>query len=91
MNAKEAVIEGARLFADVEDALTALAAGMPGIINAVRDDGAIGGLEALRLVGVTTADIGSVIGEIAEIHNGLTDRCIELGIDIPTMRSGGGR
>ena len=91
MNAKESVVEGARLFANAEDALTALAAGLPGIINAVRDDGAIGGLEALKFVGASSVTVGGTIIDIAELHRTLTDRCVELGIDIPTMRSGGGR
>lgn len=80
MTAKEAVVEGSRLFADVEDAITKLIAAMPGIINAVRDDGAIGGIT-----------LNDVLAIVAELHSDLTDRCVELGIDIPTMRSGGGR
>ena len=75
----------------MEDALAALAAGMPGIINAVRDDGAIGGIEAMKLTADTGITLNDVLAIVAELHSDLTDRCIELGIDIPTMRSGGGR
>ena len=75
----------------MEDALAALAAGLPGIINAVRDDGAIGGIEAMKLTADTGITLNDVLAIVAELHSDLTDRCIELGIDIPTMRSGGGR
>lgn len=91
MTAKESVVEGSRLFADAEDAITKLIAAMPGIINAVRDDGAIGGIEAMKLTAETGVRLNDVLAIVADLHSDLTDRCMELGIDIPTMRSGGGR
>lgn len=91
MTNEEAVAQGAQLFAEVEAALIALSAGLPGVINAVRDNGAIGGIEALARLSNAMVITNAALGEIVDLHSGLTERCKELGIDVPppaTTKSG---
>ncbi len=88
MNNEEAVAEGARLFAAAEEALVALSNGLPAVINAVRDNGTIGALEAQNRIAATLAEVNSALGDVGDAHQELVDRCQELGIDLPAMRGG---
>lgn len=91
MTVDEAVAEGARLFANAEEALAALAAGMPSVITAVRDGGQIGAIECMRQIATAGATINGALGAVADLHAAQTKRCVELGIDPPQPRSGGPR
>lgn len=91
MTTEEAVAQGAKLFADAEEALAALSAGMPSIITAVRDEGHIGALECMSRISEAGVISNAALGEIATLHQNFTTRCQDLGIDLPQARSGGGR
>ena len=89
MTTEEAVATAAKLFANAESALAALAAGMPSVITAVRDDGkALGAIEAMRLIATCGRDTNAALGIIADLHGTLTDLAGKLGIDLPQPRSG---
>lgn len=88
---EEAVAKGAELFANAEEALTALVSAMPKILAAARDDGHIGGIECIRLTADAGNDINHALLIIAGLHEKLTALAQEKGVDLPAPRSGGGR
>ena len=91
MTSEEAVVKGAKLFADAEAALTKLASEMPKVFAAVRDGGNLGAIECMQLTADTGQKVNYALGSIAELHAALTEKAKEKGIDLPVPRSGGGR
>lgn len=91
MTTEEAVAKGAKLFANAEEALAKLSAEMPKVFAAVRDGGNLGGIECMTLTAECQIDIGRALHIIAQMHQKLTEKAQEKGIDLPAPRSGGGR
>lgn len=91
MTTEEAVAKGADLFAKAEKALAALAKDMPGILAAVRDGGHLGGIETMQLTASYSVTINSAYSLIADLHQEVTQKAKDKGIDLPSIESGGGR
>lgn len=91
MTTEEAVAKGAELFANAEDALTALVAALPKILATARDNGLLGGIECIRLTADACSDVNEALFIIAGLHEKLTAEAQEKGVDLPAPRSGGGR
>ena len=89
MTTEEAVAKGAKLFADAEAALVKLASGIPGVLAAVRDGGNLGGIECMQLTAHCGMEINTAFATIADLHQELTQKAAENGIDLPTIASGG--
>lgn len=91
MTTEEAVAKGAELFANAEDALTALVSALPKILATARDSGHLGGIECIRLTADAGGDANEALFIIAGLHEKLTVTAQDKGIDIPVIMSGGGR
>lgn len=91
MTTEEAVAKGADLFAKAEKALAALAKEMPSILAAVRDGGNLGGIETMQLTARYSVTINSAYSLIADLHQEVTLKAKDKGIDLPSIESGGGR
>lgn len=89
MTVEEAVADGAKRFAIAEEALAALSAALPGIITTVRDGGHIGAIECMIQISNGLVSVNKALDTVVHLHKNYTDRCIELGIDLPQPRSGG--
>lgn len=85
MNTEEAVSRGIELFAAAETAIADILAEAPAIINAVKNDGHIGSIEAAMQIAAIASALSPALANVASLHRALTDRCVELGIDQPGM------
>lgn len=94
---EEIVVKIADKFASAEKHLRLAAAalnGMPALYAQIHEAKSIGYLESLQRSGVAQVNAGLVATAalaVANAHISDTTRAQELGIDLPSVRSGGGR
>lgn len=97
MTPEEIVVKIADKFASAEKHLRLAAAAlnsMPALYTQIHEAGSIGYLETLQRSGVAQVNAGLVANAalaVATAHISDTARANELNIDLPSVRSGGGR
>lgn len=92
MTTEEAVQQGAAFFEKVERQIRQHKAGarkLRKVFEAIRDEGHLGGLETEALSCEADALFTAHEAAVYRIHAGLTARAKALGIDLPTIASGG--
>lgn len=89
MNTEEAVARGADDFAEAEAALVKLAVELPKVFAAIRDGGSLGGIECMQLTAAAGSKINYALQTVADLHQELTKKAQEKGIDLPVIASGG--
>lgn len=89
---EEAVEAGAEAFANAEaDLVThrAVFRDLKDVFEKVRDEAYIGGIECLALSAECDEVITTALSKVLALHLRLTNRAKELGIDLPSIESGG--
>jgi hypothetical protein len=92
MTVEEAVAKGADTFAQAEQRAHWIKKNfrdLREVFEAIRDGGMIGGLETQALASEADALATVFEADIYRLHAELTARAKELGIDLPSIESGG--
>lgn len=92
MTVEEAVAAGAAAFADAETKAKTIRHAfrdLKEVFETVRDGALIGGIECAALAAECDAVATQFVSDLYTLHLGLTNRAKELGIDLPSIESGG--